>query len=163
MPQRLDAYMMNLVHNIMHKAEKQIKEHVGYDVRLILHNVDLKKGPRQMLTVLTRALDMTAGAYKVESRKTAFVQLKQLGNLFLSRYFPEMTLRERSILLGYRDHTTLIYHANRLEELFELKDPEIMEKYNRVEDTIARWVLNLEEVADNSIETETETDGAQEC
>ena len=72
--------------------------------------------PQKLIALVASAFGLTAEDLTGRSRRRYLVEARQAAAWVLRRAYPAISLEEIGRLLGHRDHTTIIYSLEQVEQ-----------------------------------------------
>lgn len=121
--------------SILSEAEEKIKEHLGFDVELqvkprsfVIDSSNLN--PLQMVNYLCSKFNITTKELKQSGRKQPLPIMKQIICYILRNTYRDISYKNIASLVGFKDHTTALYHINESENMIRLKDKKFMKYYS---------------------------------
>ena len=71
----------------------------------------------KILRIVTRETEVSLNEMKDENRKRQKVEARMIASYMIKEFIPEMSLVAIGELFGGRDHSTIIYYLNKVEDL----------------------------------------------
>lgn len=134
---------INVVNIVTTRAEQEILQMTGTRYRLmVLPVLDAEEGiyPEGMLNVVANALGMTMSDYFNPSREREYAELRMIGCKMLSTYFPSLSQKKITQLLGSKDHTMVIYYLRTAEERIASNDERFNIKHLQAIKAVTQWM-----------------------
>lgn len=111
------------------------------DVKLALYSGNkVNKSPVDMLAVIAEALGMCYEDYAAVTREVEFVELRRIAVMCLWEYYKNLTYKQIATLVGGCEHTTIIHHIKKAQDMLQTKDIAFTTKYNKAIEAAALWL-----------------------
>jgi chromosomal replication initiation ATPase DnaA len=109
-------------------------------MHVLLYTGEERHTPKQMMTIIAHALQMSPEVYSVKTRKREIAELRFLSALLLRKFFPRLTLKQIASYYGGQDHTSIINGVMRAHNLLDTCDAGFTYKYNTALNAITKWL-----------------------
>lgn len=122
-------------------VEGLVQEQTGLSVQVLQYpNEKANTTPLRMLHVIALTLDLSPECYRLKTRIRPIVEMRFIASVLLRQYFPGLTLQQIAKYFGGQDHSSVINAISRANELIYVRDAPFMKKYNKVMNTVTKWL-----------------------
>ena len=134
-----------LIQQVIAAAERDLYEITGSCVRVSVVGVELDGpaiAPEEIINVVEEVLGYKPGAADLKTRKYEIIMLRQIVMLQLKKFYPKMTLKKISELLGgWMDHTTVVHGLAVAADRIACEEEAFVNQLNKAGAGITAWLI----------------------
>ena len=141
----VDKEEYNLIQEYLGFAQKEIKIKTGRDVRIYCDAFTGKLEinvipPQELVKVMAEEMGLSKQDINSKDRVSYLINARAVIVMLLLKYYKIITLKKIGLLLGGKDHTTIIHTKRRAQQWMEANDAIFMEQYTRVDNRIKEYL-----------------------